>query len=427
MASIDNRLESLKKMDSIIDFSNDLFKGRRKIFTEKYIPIRYRESLTKYDLRLKATVFINYYKAIVKGVLGLATRKAPVVTGYDNLDLSNLDMNNRNLISFVKQSTLYSLLDGIVFVSVQTNQILNKVFFKIHRFQDLYSYNFKDGMLEYIVFKETIKTSPKLFEEAIQERFTMFFKGGGEIWYDGGTGLVKQDEWTNNLEEIPVSYIQTGDEEARFEVIPALYNVAELNYTLLGLSTQIASIGNLISSPVAVINGQVQDDARIEVGAEDAINLGDKRIEDFKYVEIQGSNLKELRENYKESLEKMDKVAFNMFKDDSSKTIIDAQRNQAKNMAFLTDIAVELETKFNILFKHWAMLSNLNPKEDAFIEFQKDFDDISTSEALLTLISKNVEIGQLPLKTYLEKLKTAGILNQKFDIETEITNLDITQ
>ncbi len=151
--------------------------------------------------------------------------------------------------------------------------------------------------------------------------------------------------------------------------------------------------------------------------------MGDKRIEDFKYVEIQGSNLKELRENYKESLEKMDKVAFNMFKDDSSKTIIDAQRNQAKNMAFLTDIAVELETKFNILFKHWALLSNLNIKEDAFIEFQKDFNGISTSEALLTLMSKNVEINQLPLKTYLEKLKTAGILNQKFDIETEITNL----
>ncbi len=185
MASIDNRLESLKKMDKIIDFSNDMFKGRRKIFSQKYIPIRLKESQDKYDLRLKATVFINYYKAIVKGVLGLSTRKEPVVTGYDNLDLSNLDMNNRNLISFIKQVTLYSLLDGIVFVSVQTNQVLNKVFFKIHRFQDLYSYNFKDGILEYIVFKETIKTSPKLFEEAIQERFTMFFKVAG------GFGLMK--------------------------------------------------------------------------------------------------------------------------------------------------------------------------------------------------------------------------------------------
>ncbi len=423
MASIDNRLESLKKMDKIIDFSNDMFKGRRKVFNEQYIPIKYKESQKKYDLRLRSTVHINYYKALVKGVLGLATRKEPVVTGYDNLDMTNLDMNNRSLLAFVKQVNLYSLLDGLVFVSVQTNQIINQVFFKIHRFQDLYSYNFENGLMEYIVFRETVKTSPAMFEGGLQERFTLFYKGGGEIWYDDGSGIKKQDEWKNNLEEIPVSYIQTGDEESKFEVIPALYNVAELNYTILSLSTQIAGISNLISSPIAVICGKINDGSPTELGAEDALNLNDKRTDDFKYVEAQGANLKELTAILKESLEKMDRIAFNMFKDDSSKTIIDAQRNQAKNMAFLTDIAVENETKFNILFKFWGQLSNINVKEDAFIEFQKDFDDISTSEASLVLLSKMVDNGQLPLATFLEKLKTVGILNQKFDIETESTKL----
>jgi hypothetical protein len=44
-----------------------------------------------------------------------------------------------------------------------------------------------------------------------------------EVWYNDGRGVALQDEWQNNLPDIPVVSVRTGEEISRFEFIPRFY------------------------------------------------------------------------------------------------------------------------------------------------------------------------------------------------------------
>lgn len=425
MAKIDEKLEKLENLEPILKKCNDLFLGEAKIFNETYLPKRFQESEEGYKARLANTEFIGYFSSIIKEIVGLVTKKDPVVFGFEKFDLTNLDFDKNDLNSFVKKLTLYSLIDGICFVSVKTNLVLNKVYFKIHRYIDLMSYAFNEGDLEQIVFKEIVEVPAADFGLEIRERYLAFTKEGGEIWFDDGGGLAKQEEWKNSLEELPISFVLTGKEITKFEIIPPLYDLAELNFTMLNLSTQIANIANLISSPVAVFFGKIIDDRRdFQVGGKNALVFQDKTTEDFKYVSADSTGISALFIRYKQIADSMDKISFSLLTNDTSKTIIDAQQNQLKNTAFLSSVAIELESKINILFKHFAAVSNVSLKEDAYIEFQKDFSDILVSDSQLKLLHELVKEGKLALETYWAKLKSLNILAKDFDPEVELSRLE---
>ncbi len=424
MAEVNNKFEELVDLEPVLELCNDFYIGNYKIFNDKYIRKGSQESDEGYEARLVSTEYFAYFSTIIKEIVGLVTKKDPVLTGFEKFDLSDLDFDKNDLNSFVKKLTLHSLIDGLCFVSVKTNVPLNKVYLKIHKYIDLLSYKLVDGVLEQIVFREKVKVSEKPFELTIKERYTVFYKGGGEVWFDEGGGLKVQEKWTNSLEEIPVSFIQTGKEISKFVVIPPLYELARLNNTLLNLSSQIAGISNLISSPVAVFFGNITDRQDFKVGGKNALVFEDKTKEDFKYVTTGETGVKELTNRYNEILNSMDRTTFSILVKDTSMTVIDAMQNQTKNTAFLSNIAIEIESKINILFGYYAQLSNVNLKDDAYIEFQKDFSNVIASDAQLSLLYQLVLDNNLPRDTYLKKLKSLNILAKDFDIEAETSKLE---
>jgi hypothetical protein len=108
-----------------------------------------------------------------------------------------------------------------------------------------------------------------------------------------------------------------------------------------------------------------------------------------------------------------------MLQKDSANTVIDAQENQVKSSSFLSDVAEELEVKFNKLLQFMAMLDNKTPNMSEPLLFKKDFDDVLFSDQQLKMLNEMLAAGNLSRETFWQKLKTANLLPKDFDAEKE--------
>ncbi len=422
---VNDKLQKLQKLEEILKTSEDFYIGENRIFDEKYINRGEHESEIKYKKRMNSTEFINFYSSIIDSLVGLITKKDPILIDMENINIENLDLRNNNLNFLLNEACLYSILDGLIFFSIQTNQVTKKVYFKMHRYKNLYSYFFENGVLSQIVFKETVEIPFEDFDLKEQERYTVFRRGGGDIWFDNGNGLMKQEEWKNSLDEIPVVGIKIGKELSQYEVIAPLYNMAILNKVLLNLSSQLSGLANLISSPIAAIFGEVEDKKPIELGMSRAIKFIDKTKEGIEYVEVKGKGLELLQNRYNNIIENLDKISFSLLINDNSKTVIDAQQNKNKNQAFVSKVAIELEDKFNTLIGFYAKISNINLKETAKIELEKKFEDGFLTDPLLQFYRDMQESQNLSQETLWDILNPTGILGKNFDNEIEKERLKI--
>ncbi len=420
MATIDTKIDKLTALEPTLKLCEDFLLGGNRVLSEDYIPKGKNEENQTYETRIKSTEFFNFYSMIIRSLVGQITKEEPILNNLDKIDLTNLDSKNSNLTSFIKEVCLYSIVDGLIFVSSQTNQITKNVYFKIHRYIDLYSYYFENNVLQQIVFKETVEVPTEPFSLENQERYTVFRAGGGEVWWDSGNGIVKQEEWTNNLPEIPVVPVQTGNQISQFEVTPPLADVAETNKVLLNLSSQLTGLTNMMANPTTVGWGDFSDKAKNKLGQRFILIFNDKRKEGLEYLEIKGYGVDKLQLRLDKMLQNLDKISFFMFVNDNSKTIIDAQQKQSKNTAFLSDVATEIQGKINIMLRHKAMLGGINFPDDASVELKKEFSGLTLTDPQNKHLKDMVNEGNLSLTTYLTILKSANVLGKKFDVEKEL-------
>lgn len=418
------QMSKLTKAMKNVQICRDFFEGAVKVMSDEYVPQWAGETTEGYELRLAMTAFPNYFNPIVSGLAGMATKKEPAMYELDKFNLKDVDMRGTSLGAFIKQVCTSSLVAGIEFIAVQTDTESNRAYLKRYKYEDLMSYQVEGDKIIQLVFKDVVEIPSGEFGVEERERYVVFKEGGGDVWWDEGNGMVKQDEWTNSLDVIPVVSIKTGREKTLFEMVPKLYDVALLNKVCVNLESQLANVLAVVGNPIAVFYGEPDDDG-VTIGVKDALVFDDRQTQGFEYVESSGGGVTLLEGKLETVADTIDKLSFSLLQRTNSATVVDAQENQSRSTSFLTDIAVELESKFNRLLKWWALLEGSQLGEEAGLEFKKDFDDVLFSDAQLSLLHNLVSAGDLSRETLWEKLKVSNILPKDFDAETEKERIEV--
>lgn len=417
----DKQLPKLTQITQKIKVCVDFYLGAIRVLNKNYLQQYKGENDNAYKVRADTTAFENLFAPVVDGLVGMTTKKEPVVNGFDSIDLNNIDLEDNNLLLFSKKILTQSLINGVTFCVAEKSTQHNRIFAKIYDYKNLMSYVYENNQLTQIVFKDTIEVKDEEFGLKNLERYIVFKIGGGEVWFEDENGVLKkQDEWTNSLKEIPIVAIKTGKEVSKFEIIPKLYDTAILNKVHLNLESHLANVLSVIGNPIPVFYGTVEE-GKITIGVKDALRFEDKQKEGFEYVEITGSGIDKLQEKIKLIEGDIDKTTFKLLEKQTNNTVIDARETQSKNSSFLTDMAIELEVKINTLLRYILQLENKELNKDDFVEFKKDFDndliDIEIAKSLLLA-------GEMSRATFYEILRT-GVLPKGFNIDDENSKIDI--
>jgi len=414
-----NTLSKLKITHKKIKVCRDFYEGAIRVATKDYLKKWDRESNKAWELRINSTPFPNLYSPIVSTLTGLITKKEPDTEQFGHLPLDNIDGKGDSFANFVKQVCESSIVAGVEFVSAESNPETNEVYLKRYRYEQLVTYQLNGNKLINIVFKEKLEVPDGEFGVKEVERYIVFKIGGGEVWYDDGGGVNLKEDWVNTLPDIPVVAVRTGEEISRFEFVPRFYDIVDLNRVILNQKTQLANILLVMSNPIAVFYGNIDDDDQMNIGVQDALVFQDKSKEGLEFVEITGAGVTKLQDEIDKSVEAIDKLSFGMLQKDSANTVIDAQENQVKSSSFLSDVAEELEVKFNKLFEFMALLDNKALNTSKPLQFKKDFDDVLFSDQQLKMLYEMLSSGHLSRETFWQKLKTANLLPKDFDAEKE--------
>lgn len=421
-------LDKLQEMRIYIKKCRDFDQGAIRILTNEYLPKSDRETDAGYRIRKKSTAFVNYFSPIITGLTGLITSKEPNIEGYEKFPMDNINGAGNSFPTFVKKVLSESMIAGVNFVMVETNDNIPNPFFKQYRYEQLVSYQLDAAQnTTQLVFSEDIEVPDGRFGIKKLSRYVVFYPGGGEVWYDNGEkpGITKQDEWKNNLSEIPFSAFITGTEITKYEIVPTFYDVAQLNEVILNVETQLANILSVVGNPIPIMYGDYSDN-QVTIGVKDVLLFQDKTNHGFEYKEIRGDGITKLQEKIKEIELAIDKTSFSVLAKDDNNTVIDARDNQSKSSAFLSDTAEKLEDKFNNLFKFYSEIAGVQLPEN-IIKFQKNFDDMFFNDKQLDVLLKMVEGGNISRETLWDKLKISGILPKEFDslIEEERLSTEV--
>ena len=416
--------KQLSKISTMVNQSKickDFYTGTAKVMNTTYLPQWSGETDAGYDTRIATTAFANMYAPIVDGLVGMITRKEPQIVGYDMLDMDNVDLKNQSIAGFSKKVATKSIVDGIVFVTAEKNTPKNRIYLKMYEYENLMSYIVEDNILKQIVFKDEVEKQSGKFGLYKQERYIVFTIGGGALWYkkESEDTIKEQETWTNSLTEIPMVAIQTGKTLSDFEIIPKLLDTARLNKVHLNLESNIANVLGVVGNPIPIFYGQVSE-GKVTIGVKDALVFDDKSKEGFEYGEITGAGVEKLQNKIKSVEEQIDKLTFSLLTKEQSKTVIEAQSNQSKNTSFLSDVAIELEVKFNAIFQMVVLLENKTIGADDKIDFKKDFDtaivNLATAKELLLA-------GEMSRETFYHIMKT-GELPTNFTAEDEANQIE---
>ena len=431
MSDLPNK--KLEKLESIINKTkvcDDFYIGAINVLNQTYLPKWTGETDAGYDERIAQTAFANMFAPVVDGLAGLVTKKAPTIKGFDALDLSNIDLKHNDVTSFMKTTIKKSITNGVAFIAVETNKELNRAYLKRYDYKNLYSYLIVDDVLQQIVFRDIVEVADGEFGLIEQERFVVFKKGGGTVWYidESGDNQMKQrSEWQNTLKDIPVLPVITGKVLTPFEIVPKLLDIANLNKVHLNLESNLANVLGVIGNPVPMFFGVLSDNEKdadgnvnVTIGVKDALVFTDKQKEGAEYLEPKATGVGKIQDKIKETESQIDKLTFKMLQNEDSNTVIDAQQNQSKNTSFLSDVASEIEAKINTALKFMLELENKNVPADAKVEMEKDFDATMID---LEVAFKTLQAGDMSRETFYEILKT-GKLPKDFKIEDENSKIE---
>lgn len=242
----------------------------------------------------------------------------------------------------------------------------------------------------------------------------MFKIGGGEIWYAKDKEIKKQDEWKNNLSEIPIIGINTGKSLTQFEVVPKLLDIAIMNRVHLNMQSNLANVMAKVGNPIPMFWGEFNEE-KITLDGSAGLLFSDKQKTGAEYLEIKGLSVDKLMQTIKDTESQIDKLTFNLLLSDNSQTVIDAEEKKSKNTSFLSDIANECDIKFEKLLRWMLELENKNVNDDAYFEMLKDFNSTYIN---LEIAYKALLAGHMSRETFYEVLKT-GKLPKDFEISKE--------
>lgn len=390
---ITQKLPSLASKEADIKVCRDFYCGFDRIMTKEYVPPFRGEREENYKLRIGNTQFSNYFERIVNGFSGLIFQKEPQAENLEDFHMDDVDGRRSTLSEFMNKVFTSSLVAGVEFVSVESDQKLNRAFFKRYKYEQLYYFKVSptSGKLIEIVFKESVVISQGRKEFRIPQ-YIRFLDGGGEVYREDKNGKAeKVASWENDLEEIPVVAIATGKEEDRFVYTPQLYDIAKHNLFLIQHETLAANLILKMTIPIMAIFGKETKnklDNTAELHFDTAITFTDKTREGIEYSTCSGEGVKLIEQRIERTQAVIDSLVYNLFTSSQSKTVIEAHEQQNKSSSFLRMSINQLQNKFNLLLKQKAAMERRDLPEGAKITLKNGFDDAMLAQHMLKTLAE---------------------------------------
>lgn len=323
-------MKDLEQLQDSRNYCRDFYSGGKNI--EKYISKMEDERSYTYENKLGTTPFVNLVAPIINMTLDLATRDKINHSGFDSFDFQNVDLKGNNIESFMRNVGLYSLIDGGVFITINTKKNglgKKRVYLKMFTYDQLMNFSFdeKDDKPRHFTFKE-IKYRPNGYNVSPYVVYQVYYRNGGESWIENEKKTSKNNtfvkkEWSknaNSFSEPPVLFLKSGipllNNNANsyfplnlqegnpnysyndYFVSPRFYDLAKINQSILHYESLLSIAFLYITKPIFIIFGHLDkgdyDTLSTSAIPNNGLILKNKQIDDAKWLELDGKGIKHL-------------------------------------------------------------------------------------------------------------------------------------
>lgn len=423
----------------------DVFNGTKSVKDGgvRYLSKWIYEEDENYTDRLDKSVFINFFRDAVQNTNSLLWSKGMDLTFNDKAKyfFDDVDGNGSKIDEFFMTATKKAIRDGLVYIWVDNERIDGSItrgskvkpFLKIIERKDVISKKFDvvngTRVLTQIVIIQSIEEEVDEYEVREVEVYVVLRQDGGKIIKADGT-LV--DEWTSNLDYIPVVPLysdQTGYLQADIPFLDLAfvnikhYNVMSEYDNILHMSAvpvqQIFTQGQAgIMADVMLEDGTVEQRETSIVGSNNALVFTDKNTEGFEFVEVSGNGISLIADRISKLEESMLRMSLTMLSADAEniKTATEAKLKDRNSSLFLVEIAKSLE---NCIEEVLMIAEDYTGENFSFeLVIGKDFSDLKIDAQTIKQIIDLKKAGFISLESLWDALIKGEIL-ELFDYEKE--------
>ena len=363
---------------------------------EKHLTKWERETEDGYSSRQKTSVLYNVVEKTINTAKGMLFRKP--LNWSDDLNKlfieiasENIDRNDTSLNEFSKEATVNALWEGISFILVDFPKVEDgegivsfqqqldaniTPYFSHIKQSHILNRRVEGQKLVQITIDEYVTEEEGLFGEKSVNQQRVLFIGGGKIYRDGEIVY----EWANSLDYIPLVPVYTN-KTGFLQGSPKFLPLAKLNLKHYNFSSQLDKSLFVSANPIPVIHGRVNEeqDGKVTIGVDTALNFADKDSGGFEWVEFAGTSIDKLQEELKNVENRMSASGFSFLtSNNKEKTATEAAIVSTSETSDMSAIASAIQWAINQAYRIWCEMMNQQPSGE--ITCNRDFVGALTAE-----------------------------------------------
>ena len=390
-----------------------------------------RETDDGYKSRQANSVLYNVVEKTINTAKGMLFRKPlnwsdDLNTLFVQIASEDVDRNSTSLSEFAKDATVNALWDGISFILVdfpkiengeaivsfqqQLDSKLTPYFSHVKQSQILNRRMSGDRLTQITIDENIIEEDGEFGEKTVNQQRVLFI-GGGKIYRENEVYY----QWKNNLDYIPIIPVYIN-KTGFLQGTPKFLPLARLNLKHYNFSSQLDKSLFVAANPIPVIHGRVNEeqDGKVTIGVDTALNFADKDSGGFEWVEFAGTSIDKLQEEIKNVENRMSSsgLAF-LTSDNKDRTATEAAIVSTSETSDLSAIATSIQWAINQAYRVWCEMMNQQPTGE--ITGNRDFVGALSAEQAKVYLQMQKD-GQITLDQLWTELERREFI-QEFDRE----------
>lgn len=319
----------------------------------------------------------------------------PYLIFFQAQDVLDVEMNKDGKITYCKLLERYTDFDEDQGVTVEKTRIRVVT------------------QSEIAIYERTDETPPNVQNDRI-------------IVSESDVYLLSGDVMKNNLGEVPLIPVYTGEKRSDFDCASPLLDLAYTNVQYYQDESTHENAIAYAEFPILFLKGS--DGKNVTIGANKMITINDPAA-DLKYVEHSGAALEAGRKNLEELRNKMAYCGLKTLMGDSAasgsrqKTATEAEIENVDQNSELKVAADNFVDAINMaLYYCQRYLGEIKANEQATVKAQM-FGVFSITESDVKEVAALMELhkdGQMRLETLYREMKRRGMVADDFDIASEV-------
>ncbi|MGH7470354.1 MAG: DUF4055 domain-containing protein [Longimicrobiales bacterium] len=439
-----------------VEYCRDVYGGTLAVRNKrtKYLPMFPMETPAGYAARLAGAVLFNGMRRTVKGLSGMVFRKDPTLSDevpeLVQEHSENIDQAGRSLPVFAKDCFDNQLIDGQTHIFVDMPQVdagrvrtledernarLRPYWINILKMQVLrFRTRNENGrpVLVNFAYHECTTEEDGTYGEKEVERVRIYNLVDGpdgkrsvqyHVWKRDKKAAAS-GEWqpevtggTMSISRIPLTTAYS-DRTGFMTSNPPLLDLAIENIGHYQVRSDRRNSLHIAGVPIPIFTG-LDDDDKITVSVEKGIRLPVGG--DAKYLEPTGAALEQMREELRDTEQRMAALGLAMLQRDTrAAETAEARRIDAsESQSSLSTAARSHEGALNEALSFHAEWLDQGADAGGKCEVNRDFEDQTMAPEMITALSNMVAQGQLSVDTLWDRMQKGEILPDDFDTENE--------